>query len=259
MNKNNKTSNLFSLSNKVAVITGAAQGNGKAIAKGFLEAGAIVYFVDILKRKLLKTIKEINHKNAKYIIADITNRNASKKIVSQTYNENSRIDILVNNAGVTISEPSESYSQENWDKTYKVNLKAAFQLSQLVAKHMIKQKSGVIINITSIGAEQGFPNNPAYVASKGGLKQLTKALARDWAKYNIRVNNLTPGYIKTNMNKKSWKDPVSRKERTQKTMLGRWGKPKDLVGPAIFLASNASSYVTGHDLYVDGGWLSKGL
>lgn len=256
---NKKILDLFSLSNKVAIVTGAARGNGKAIAKGFLETGATVYFIDILKKELLKTIKEINNRNAKYIVADITNKNDLEKIVARVYNEHGKIDILVNNAGITISEPSESYSQKSWDKTYKVNLKAAFQLSQMVAKHMIKQKSGVIINITSIGAERGFPNNPAYAAFKGGLKQLSKALANDWAKYNIRVNNLTPGYIKTNMNKKSWEDPALRKERTQKTMIGRWGDPDDLVGPAIFLASDASSYITGHDLYVDGGWLSKGL
>lgn len=256
---NKKILDLFSLFNKVAIVTGAARGNGKAIAKGFLEAGATVYFIDILKKELLKTMKEINNKNAKYIVADITNKDALKKIVIRAYNENGKIDILVNNAGITISEPSEFYSQKSWDKTYKVNLKAAFQLSQMVAKHMIKQKSGIIINITSIGAERGFPNNPAYAAFKGGLKQFSKALANDWAKYNIRVNNLTPGYIKTNMTRKSWENPVFRKERLQKTMLGRWGEPDDLVGPAIFLASNASSYITGHDLYVDGGWLSKGF
>ncbi len=242
----------FSLLNKIAIVTGAAQGNGFAIAKGLLGAGATVYFIDILKQ-------EISDPKAKYIIADVIKKEDLERVVNQVYQEQGRIDILVNNAGITISEPSESYSQESWDKTYRVNLKAVFQLSQMVAKHMIGQKSGVIINITSLGAEQGFPNNPAYVAFKGGLKQLSKALANDWAKYNIRVNNLMPGYIKTNMTQKSWNDPVLRTKRQKKTMLGRWGEPDDLVGPAIFLASDASSYITGHDLYVDGGWLAKGL
>jgi NAD(P)-dependent dehydrogenase (short-subunit alcohol dehydrogenase family) len=259
MEKNKKISDLFSLSDKIAIITGAARGNGRAIAEGFLRAGAIVYFVDILKEELVKTLESVKNPKARYIVADLTNKDDLEKIVAQVYKEQAKIDILVNNAGITISEPSEFYSQESWDKTYRVNLKAAFQLSQMAAKHMIEQKSGVIINITSLGAEQGFPNNPAYVAFKGGLKQLSKALANDWAKYNIRVNNLAPGYIKTDMTKKSWNDPVLRMERQRKTMLGRWGEPDDLVGPAIFLASDASSYVTGHDLYVDGGWLSKGL
>lgn len=249
---------LFSLKDKVAIVTGAAKGNGKVIAEGFLGVGAIVYFVDILE-EVKKTVEDIKNPDAQYILADVTNKNDLEKLINRVISEQKRIDILVNNAGITISEPSESYSEESWDKTHKVNLKAAFKLSQLVAKHMIEQKEGVIINITSLGAEQGFPNNPAYVAFKGGLKQLSKALANDWAKYNIRVNNLMPGYIKTNMTKKSWDDPVLRAERQKKTMLGRWGESDDLVGPAIFLASNASGYITGNDLYVDGGWLAKGL
>ena len=244
--------NLFSLSDKVAIVTGAARGNGRAIAKGFLQAGAIVYFVDILEQ-------EISEPKAKYIIADVTKKQDLEKIVKQVYQEQGKIDILVNNAGITISEPSESYSEESWESTYKTNLKSAFLLSQMVGKYMIEQKKGAIINITSLGAEQGFPNNPAYIAFKGGLKQLTKALARDWGQYNIRVNNLGPGYIKTKMTEKSWNDSVLRKERTDQTILGRWGEPEDLIGPAVFLASEASNYITGQDLYVDAGWLTKGL
>lgn len=129
----------------------------------------------------------------------------------------------------------------------------------MVAKYMIRQREGVIINITSLGAEQGFSNNPAYVAFKGGLKQLTKALAKDWAKYNIRVNNLGLGYFKTEMTRNSWQDQKLMQERAARTMLGRWGEPKDLVGPAIFLASNASRYIMGQDLYVDGGWLANAI
>lgn len=250
---------LFSLKNKVAIVTGAARGNGKAVAEGFIEAGAIVYFIDILKENLIKTINFIQNSNAKYIAADITDKNDLKKVVTQVYSEQSKIDILVNNAGISISEPSESYAEENWEKTYKTNLKSAFILSQMVAKYMIRQRGGVIINITSLGAEQGFSNNPAYVAFKGGLKQLTKALAKDWAKYNIRVNNLCPGYFKTNMTVKSWKNSILREERTKRTMLGRWGESSDLIGPAIFLASDASKYITGQDLYVDGGWLASGV
>lgn len=250
---------LFSLLNKVAIVTGAAKGNGRAITEGFLRAGATVYFVDILREELIKTIKSLGNPRAKYIIADVTNKNDLEKVVNQVGSEQDRIDILVNNAGITISGSSESYSEDDWEKTYKTNLKSAFMLSQMVAKYMIKQKSGVIINITSLGAEQGFSNNPAYVAFKGGLKQLTKALAKDWAKYNIRVNNLGPGYIKTEMTKKSHENPVLRAERTQRTMLERWGEPNDLIGPAIFLASKASKYITGQDLYVDGGWLAKGV
>jgi len=251
---------LFSLKDKVAIVTGAAKGNGKAIAEGFLGAGAIVYFIDILGEELKKTVESMVSSNAKYIVADVANKDNLERAVEKIYQENNRIDILVNNAGITIGgEPSELYSEENWEKTYKINLKSAFLLSQMAARYMIKQKNGVIINITSLGAEQGFSNNPAYVAFKGGLKQLTKALAKDWAKYNIRVNNLCPGYIKTDMTKKSWNDLVLRKERSERIMLDRWGESADLVGPAIFLASDASRYITAGDLYVDGGWLAKGI
>ena len=126
-------------------------------------------------------------------------------------------------------------------------------------KYMLKKKNGSIINFTSINAELGFPNNPAYVASKGGLKMLTKSLAKDWGRFGIRVNNIGPGYMKTEMTKKSWSNPKLRKTRTSRTLLNRWGEKQDIVGPCIFLASDASRYVTGQDLYVDGGWLANGL
>ena len=124
---------------------------------------------------------------------------------------------------------------------------------------MKEKRSGSIINITSLGAELGFPGNPSYVASKGGLKQLGKAMAVDLAQYNIRVNNVCPGYFKTDMTRKSYNDPHLREARNKRIMLGRWGNPSDLVGPCIFLASEAASYITGIDLLVDGGWVAKGL
>ena len=124
---------------------------------------------------------------------------------------------------------------------------------------MKKNSGGSIINVTGLAAEQGFPNNPAYVAFKGALKQLTKAAAHDLGTFGIRVNNIGPGYILTDMTTKSWSDPLSHKEKAQRTLLGRWGQPEDLMGVVIFLASDASSYITGQDIYVDGGWLAKGL
>ena len=124
---------------------------------------------------------------------------------------------------------------------------------------MKKQKHGSIINVTSINSKLAFPNNPAYIASKGGLRMLTKSLAKDWGKYGIRINNLAPGYFVTDMNKKTYANKNKRKSRAEKTMLKRWGKLNDLLGPCIFLASDASDYVTGIDLFVDGGWVSNGL
>ena len=144
-------------------------------------------------------------------------------------------------------------------ETYNVDLKAPYVLSKMVAEEMKKKSNGSIINITSLNSELAFPDNPAYITMKGGLKQLTKSLAYDLGKHNIRVNNVGPGYMKTNMTKKSWSDPKTYEERKNKTVLQRWGKPSDLIGITVFLASDASSYITGQDIYVDGGWLIKGL
>lgn len=251
---------LFNLSGKVAIVTGAARGNGKAIAAGLLGAGATVYFVDQLKPGLEETVHEIKNEKAKLIVADLSKHEDLEKIVSSVYKNEGKINILVNNAGISISEPSETYSEENWDKTHLVDLKVPFLLSQKVARCMIEGKQGgSIINITSLGAELGFSNNPAYVSAKGGLKQLTKALANDWAKYHIRVNNIGPGYMRTNMTKGSYADPELKKQRDNRIMFDRWGESEDLAGPAVFLASDASAYITGQDIYVDGGWLAKGL
>ena len=140
-----------------------------------------------------------------------------------------------------------------------VNLLTAYNLSSKVCKIMSKRKKGSVINITSLSAERGFKGNPSYQVSKAGLKQLTKALACDWGQKNIRINNVCPGYIKTPMTMKSFKSPKLKKIRDARMILKRWGKPNDLVGPCIFLASDASSYMTGSDIFVDGGWLVKGM
>lgn len=250
----------FSLDGKVAIVTGAARGNGKAIAEGLLAAGATVYFIDQLKAELEETVRGLQDEKAKPIVADLSRREDLEMIASLVYGNEGRIDILVNNAGVTAVHPSESHSEEDWDKVLMVNLKAPFLLSQKVAHFMIeKGEGGSIINITSLGAELGLSNVPGYVASKGGLKQLTKTLAFDWAKYNIRVNNIGPGYMRTDMTKRSYADPELKKSRDNRMMLDRWGESADLAGPAVFLASDASSYITGQDIYVDGGWLAKGV
>tara|TARA_R110000824_G_scaffold101386_6_gene240872 strand:- start:7342 stop:8064 length:723 start_codon:yes stop_codon:yes gene_type:complete len=236
---------IFSLEGKVAIVTGASAGNGAAVANGLKEYGAVVFNLDIKPGD--------NKEN--FIECDITNKEDLKQIIEYIVDKCGTIDILVNNAGVTYG----GYSDEAWEKTYNVNLKAPYILSKLVAEEMKKNSNGSIINITSLNSELAFPDNPAYVTMKGGLKQLTKALALDLGKHNIRVNNIGPGYMRTNMTKKSWSNPETREERENKTVLQRWGEPCDLVGTAVYLASNASSYVTGQDIYVDGGWLIKGL
>ena len=250
----------FSLAGKVAIVTGAARGNGKAIAEGLLGAGATVYFVDRLKPELEETVRGLQNEKAKQIVADLSVREQLEMIAPLVFKNEGRIDILVNNAGITAVQPSESHTEEDWDRVLLINLKVPFLLSQKVAHFMIKNgKGGSIINITSLGAELGLGSVPGYVASKGGLKQLTKTLAFDWAKYNIRVNNIGPGYMRTDMTKRSYANPELKKQRDNRIMLDRWGESEDLAGPAVFLASDASAYITGQDIYVDGGWLAKGV
>ena len=253
-------SHIFSLNQKVAIVTGAARGNGKAIAKGLSEMGASVVLADINEELLSKTRQELNTKNNILAIpTDITNETARNNLISETSKHFGKIDILVNNAGITFSCDALSYPDESWNQIYQVNLKSSFNLCQLVGNIMVENRSGSIFNITSLSTDLGFPNNSAYSTFKGGLKALTKSLAAEWGAFNVRVNNICPGYIATDMTKKSYDDHEIRAERANRTLLKRWGKSVDLVGPAIFLASPASSYITGQDIIVDGGWMANGL
>jgi len=245
---------LFSLEGKVAIVTGSARGNGKAIAEGLRDAGAQVALVDA-SEEIEEAAVELRCEAYR---CDITRPGALKKIVDDVLNKFHKIDIIVNNAGISLGEDFTSYSEAAWDRTYRVNLKAPFELIQLAA-HDMKLHGGSIINITSLNGEFAFPNNAAYVTFKGALRQLTRSAAYDLGKYGIRANNLAPGYIKTAMTTQSYNDPIQHEIRRQHTLLGRWGYPEDLVGAAIFLASDASSYITGQDIYVDGGWSVKGI
>ena len=180
-------------------------------------------------------------------------RNFLKKI-----KKNIKIDTLINNAGFSSSKKFLEYSLADWKKTLEINLTSPFILSQLISKSFMNS-GGSIINITSLAAEQGFPDNVAYVASKGGLKQLTKAMAVDLATKNIRVNSVGPGYVKTKMTEKSWLDKKKKKNRSDRIILNRWANPKDIANACLFLGSNLADYINGQEIYVDGGWLSKGL
>ena len=250
---------LFSLRAKVAIVTGAARGNGEAIARAFLEAGAVVYFLDLLEAELSALRRRLKSPRARFAVADVTDTVGMGHLLKKAFARERRLDILVNNAGITLPEPAQTYSADKWARTQAVNLEAPFRVSQLAFPFMRKTGGGVIINLTSVASELGAENNPAYVASKGGLKQLTKALALDWAKYNIRVNNLGLGYFRTPMTQRSYRDPDLRAQRSARMMLARWGEGGDLAGPALFLASDASRYMTGQDLYIDGGLLAKGI
>lgn len=245
--------NLFSVRNRVVLITGGTGGIGSALLKGFNDGGAIVVSFDRISPKVAS-------KFAKFYKIDISNYSELKNVFSKFLEDFGRIDVLVNCAGTTSPNSNVRYPLNLWKETLDNNLNAVFYLSQLAGLQMIKQgDGGSIINITSINAACAMPNNPAYGAAKSGTRHLTKCLARDWGKYGIRVNNVGPGYTETQINKKSLNNPEAYKKRADFSMLGRWAKPEEMVGPVIFLASDASSFVTGTDLWVDGGWLSKGM
>ncbi len=228
---------LFSVKDKVVIVTGSSGGNGSAISDGLEKLGAIVERADLPE-------------------CDVTKNEDLDDLVRSALRHSGKIDGLVNCAGVTFVNDLFEYTEDDWDKTYRINLKAPYELSRKAARHM-KIGGGSIVNITSLNSEMAFPNNPAYVSTKGGLKQLSKSLALDLGKYEIRVNNLGPGYIRTNMTRGSWKN--RRQEIEDRTILGRWGESEDLVGTVVFLLSSASTYITGQDIYVDGGYLAKGM
>ena len=247
--------NLGSIKGKNVLVTGGSGAIGQAVATGFKQCGANVYLWGH------RAVDDIEEAFPEYQIVELTDRQDICENFDRLLHKAGGIDVLVNCAGFTRGAPSEAYPVELWDQTIAINLTAPFVLSQLAAQSMIKGgvPCGSIINITSIGAEQGFPGNPAYGASKGGLKQLTKAMACDLAQYGIRVNNVGPGYTQTKMTAGSWADDKMREERTKRTMMNHWAAPDDIVGTVLFLASDLSAYITGQDIYVDGGWTAKGL
>jgi NAD(P)-dependent dehydrogenase (short-subunit alcohol dehydrogenase family) len=246
------------LKGKNVLITGAGGSIGVEIVLKFLEAGANYICLDKNFKNLKKIKSQIGFsKRVSFLDINLEKKNFNKLFLSKI-KKKTNIDILINNAGFTSSRNFLNYKQDDWDKTIRINLTAPFIVSQLVSKNLMNS-GGSIINITSLAAEQGFPDNVAYVASKGGLKQLTKAMAIDLADKKIRVNSIGPGYVKTKMTEKSWKDKKKKKNRSERIILARWAYPKDIANTCLFLGSELSSYINGQEIYVDGGWLSKGL
>ncbi len=233
------------------LVTGAARGNGKAIADGFVNVGATVIYLDSNK-DILTNIKPDGANAHQVFVADITDNIQMEGVLKEVGD----IDVLVNNAGITLNQKN---SPNYWKETLNVNLTAAYYLCQLVSDGMGRRGGGSIINITSISAHMGSAGNPSYHASKGGLRYMSKALAADLGKLNIRVNCICPGYINTNMTQFSFTDTDRHENIKSRTMLDRWGESSDLIGASVFLASDASSYITGSDIMVDGGMINKGF
>jgi 2-deoxy-D-gluconate 3-dehydrogenase len=249
---------LFKLHGKVAAISGATRGIGRSMALSLAEAGADIA---LLQRSLEQTevkdqIEKMGRKCA-IIPCDMENVSQVKAAVPSVITQLGTIDILVNNAGIQRRSPSIDFAESDWDDVLQVNLKMVWLLCQQAGRHMVSQGKGKIINTASLLSFQGGINVPAYAAAKGGVAQLTKALANEWAKHNVNVNAIVPGYIATDMNTALMEDPVRSKQILERIPAGRWGSPDDFNGAVVYLASEASNYVHGNLLAVDGGWLGR--
>jgi 2-dehydro-3-deoxy-D-gluconate 5-dehydrogenase len=248
----------FRLDGKLALVTGSASGLGAAIAIALAEAGASVACHGN-RRPADDTSQHIRALGSKSqsFAADLSAANGADLLFDAVQSSMGAPDILVNNAGTIHRSPAEDYDFQAWMTVLQVNLNSAFRLSQLAGRHMLKQRQGKIINIASLLSFQGGIRVPAYAASKGGLAQLTKALANEWAAHNIQVNAIAPGYFRTDNTSALQKDEARNRQILERIPAGRWGEPEDIAGAAVFLASPASDYVTGEVLVVDGGWMSR--
>jgi gluconate 5-dehydrogenase len=246
---------LFGLEGRCALITGSSQGIGLAIAHGLASAGADIIINGRDRKKLERVASALQRHGTRVHVAavDVTDADAVSAAVDNIENTVGPIDILFNNAGMQFRTELENYPVDKWRELMRVNLESVFLVSQAVARHMIKRKRGKIINICSVASELARPTIAPYTASKGAAKMLTKAMCADWAKHGLQVNGIGPGYFKTELNSALVADPEFSSWVEKRTPARRWGDLDELIGAAIFLASEASSFVNGHILYVDGG------
>ncbi len=245
---------MFNLSGKIAIVTGSARGIGQSIGVELARQGADVVVTDIISgNATVNKIKALKRKSF-FVKVDVCKKEEIENVVTETIKKFKKIDILVNNAGIFQPSPTETLKEEDWEKTININLKGYFLFAQSVGKYMLKKKKGNIINIASVAGIGGYPQAAAYCSSKGGINLLTKSLAVEWSPLGIRVNSICPGVIETAMTKDLLADKKTKQGMLMKIPLKRTGKPIDIAGGAVFLASDASSYITGQELVIDGGW-----
>ena len=248
----------FTLKGKTALVTGSSRGLGAAIAVGLAQAGAAVaiHGSTSVPKATQHKLEAIGAKSVA-LVGDVGDATVCAMLVEETVKHFGRIDILVNNAGIIRRAPAAEYSEDDWQAVIDVNLSSVFRLTQLAGRHMLKQGSGKIINIASLLTFQGGIFVPAYSAAKGGVGQLTKAFANEWASKHVNVNAIAPGYMDTDNTEALRNNPERARQILERIPAGRWGHPEDLAGAAVFLASSASDYIHGHVLVVDGGWLNR--
>jgi 2-dehydro-3-deoxy-D-gluconate 5-dehydrogenase len=252
--------NQFSLSGKVAIVTGSSTGLGQGMAIGLAEAGADIVGVDYVGSPETQTLVEALGRKYLGLKANLItiNQEGLADLVNQAVSHFGHVDILVNNAGIIRREDSLNFSEKDWDDVMNINVKTVFFFSQAVANQFVKQgHGGKIINIASMLSYQGGIRVPSYTASKSGVKGITMLMANEWAKYNINVNAIAPGYMATNNTAALRDDEKRAGQILERIPAGRWGTPQDLAGTAIFLASDNSSYINGFTIAVDGGWLAR--
>ncbi|WP_299665882.1 SDR family oxidoreductase [uncultured Ruegeria sp.] len=251
--------NAFELSGKKALVTGCKRGIGRAIAEALAEAGADIIGVSATLATNSDVEEAVRHRGREFTgyQCDFSDRNAVLAFASQVKADGHQPDILVNNAGTIKRKPAAEHPDDWWDEVIEVNLSAQFVLSREIGKGMVERGSGKIIFTASLLTFQGGITVPGYAASKGGIGQLTKALANEWASKGVNVNAIAPGYIATDNTKALREDSERAQSILDRIPQGRWGTPRDFAGPAVFLASSASDYVNGEILVVDGGWMGR--
>jgi 2-deoxy-D-gluconate 3-dehydrogenase len=247
----------FDLTGMRALVTGGNRGLGAGIAAGLAAAGADIVSIHRSEQEPLITgvVKGLGHQFVS-VRSDLSELEQIPRVI-ETVLDMGQVDILVNNAGVQRRHPATDFPAEDWDLVLRVNLTAVFLLCQGFAGPMLQRGQGKIINMASLLSFQGGVTVPAYAASKGGVAQLTKALSNEWAAAGVNVNAVAPGYMETDMNRALIEDPVRSRQIRERIPAGRWGKPEDVAGAVVFLASRAADYVHGHLLPVDGGWLAR--
>lgn len=244
------------LSNKTALVTGASRGIGQAIAIALADAGANVICVASSEANAAETVARIGDK-ASALGCDQSDPAAIKACCEAAIYRTGKIDILINNAGTIRRSPARDYSDDDWDHVIETNLNGVFRFCRAIGGHMIDNGGGKIVNIASLLSFQGGITVPAYAASKGGVAQLTKALSNEWAAENVQVNAIAPGYIATDNTAALRADAARNEAILARIPAGRWGRPEDIAGTALFLSSPAANYVNGHVLTVDGGWMGR--